>query len=116
MLVVGRRIEFQRPAPPDALLPFFDGSYGRLQPVFKLDQILAVLREVGGRQVPASGEAFQVLGAGVNGEAVYAVAVRSGMEPVGFCAEILQRGIFALRLLNGFEGFDDGPASFPRFD
>jgi len=116
MFVAGFCVKFHWIIPADALLPLFDGLYCRLQAGLKLDEIVPVFRQVSGRQVSASSEALQVLGAGINGEAVYAVPIRSGMEPVGLCAQILQCGVLALRLLKIPKGFYDGSACFPRLD
>jgi hypothetical protein len=44
------RVEFQRRARANALLPGFDGPYGGLQPRLELDKVKSVFCEVGGRE------------------------------------------------------------------
>ena len=64
----------------------------------------------------AARETLQVLWTGINGEAIEAVAVRSGMKSVCLHAQIVHSRILTLSALNPPELLDYRSAGFARLD
>jgi hypothetical protein len=93
-----------------------DGFKGGLELGLESDQVLPVLWQIGGRQVAAIRKAFEMFGARVDRKGIQAMSVRSGMESVGFGAQVFIRGGVALGRLDTLERIDDRAASLAPLD
>src|SRR5216684_6870646 len=69
--------------------------------------MIAILREIGRREVPTAREALQMLRARVHSKAIETVTIGGGMETIGFNSKIFVCGLIAVGQLNAFEGVNN---------